>query len=165
MTEQELGEWADEVGAGLRRLRRLLRKSFDADLARADLTAPQVSLLSALAAEDGQGLSGLSERLHLSHSTVSGIVDRLARKGLVERRVDPVDRRVSRVFLTGPVSAYTRQTLPGRQHGPLLRVAGRTTPEVREVIRDGLAHLRRLLEMEARDDDPAVMTKSDQRQR
>ena len=151
MAEQDLNQWADEVDAELRRIRRLLRQSFAADLARADLTAPQVGLLSLLAAEDGQALSDLSHRLHLSHSTVSGIVDRLARKGLVERRVDAQDRRVSRVFLTAPVAAYTRATLPARQQGPLLRVVERATPEEREAIRSGLLLLRRLLEAESHD--------------
>ena len=146
-------QWAAEVGAELRRIRRLLRQTFAADLARADLTAPQVGVLSLLAAADGQALSDLSHQLHLSHSTVSGIVDRLARKGLVERRVDAQDRRVSRVFLSAPVAAYTRATLPARQQGPLLRVVGRATPEQREAIRSGLLLLRRLLEHEAHETD------------
>jgi DNA-binding MarR family transcriptional regulator len=154
MAEQDLDAWADQIGGELRRIRRLLRRSFAADLARADLTAPQLSLLTLLSDEDGQALSALAERLHLSHSTVSGIVDRLGRKGLVERRVDATDRRVSRVFLSGPVAAYTRQTLPARQHGPLLRVAGRARPRQRAAIRSGLALLRHLLEVEARETDP-----------
>lgn len=153
MAEQDLNQWADEVGAELRRIRRLLRQSFAADVARADLTAPQVGVLSLLVAADGQALSDLSHQLHLSHSTVSGIVDRLARKGLVERRVDARDRRISRVFLTAPVAAYTRATLPARQQGPLLRVLTRATPEQREAIRSGLLLLRRLLEHEAHETD------------
>jgi DNA-binding MarR family transcriptional regulator len=142
---QELAQWANEIAAELRAIRRLLRQAFDADLAGADLTAAQVALLSVLAAEDGQGPASLSKRLHLSHSTVSGIVDRLARKGLVERRIDAGDRRVSRVFLAEPVAAYITNTLPVRQHGALLRAADRTTPEERAGIRAGLVGLRRLL--------------------
>src|SRR5918911_978072 len=70
--------------------------SFAADLAQTDLTAPQVGVLSLLAAANGQALSDLSRELHLSHSIASGIVDRLARKGLVERRVDAQDGRRAR---------------------------------------------------------------------
>jgi hypothetical protein len=53
------------------------------------------------------------------------------------------------VFLTAPVAAYTQATLPARQHGPLLRIVERATPEEREAIRSGLLLLRRLLEQEA----------------
>jgi DNA-binding MarR family transcriptional regulator len=148
VAHDEYAEWAEAVAADLRHVRRLLRQRFAADLAHTNLTAPQISLLSLLTDTDGQRLDQLSRRLHLSHSTVSGIVDRLARKGLVERRPDAADRRVSRVFLTPPVTGYTERTLPGRQHGPLLHVAARATPAERAAIRAGLQRLCQLLEVE-----------------
>ncbi|HEX8967405.1 MAG TPA: MarR family transcriptional regulator [Chloroflexota bacterium] len=148
MPELDSNQWADQIAADLSSIRRLLRQSFDAELAQTRLTAPQVSLLTLLSRVDGQDLGSLSRRLHLSHSTVSGIVDRLARKGLVERRVDVNDHRISRIFLTETVATYTQQTVPARQRGPLLRGAARSTPNERAAIRRGLMLLRRLLENE-----------------
>ena len=42
----------------------------------------------------------LAGALHCDTSNVTGIVDRLEDRGLVERRVDPRDRRVKRLVLT-----------------------------------------------------------------
>jgi DNA-binding MarR family transcriptional regulator len=148
VAHDEYAAWAEAVAADLGRVRRLLRQRFAADLAHTNLTAPQISLLSLLADNDGQRLDQLSQRLHLSHSTVSGIVDRLAGKGLVERRTDARDRRVSRIWLTPQVAAYTEHTLPAQQHAPLARVAHRATPDQQAAIRAGLQALRHLLEQE-----------------
>jgi DNA-binding MarR family transcriptional regulator len=46
------------------------------------------------------GMTALSRRLHLDKSSVTGLVDRVARLGMVERQPDPADRRVSLVALT-----------------------------------------------------------------
>lgn len=43
----------------------------------------------------------LAERLFCDASNVTGIVDRLESRGLVERQADPDDRRVRRLVLTG----------------------------------------------------------------
>jgi MarR family transcriptional regulator, organic hydroperoxide resistance regulator len=146
INENQPDRWAECVLGELRRVNRLLRQSFQVDLARANLTAPQVALLTELSAEDGQALADLSKRLHLSHSTVSGIVDRLIRKGLVERRTDPRDRRYSRIFVSEPVATYLRRTVSGRQRGPLDRAAERASDSDRAAICAGLRLLRQLLD-------------------
>lgn len=63
------------------------------------LTQQQAQLMCALL--DGPtGMTALSRQLHLDKSSITGLVDRVARHGLVERRPDPADRRASRVALT-----------------------------------------------------------------
>jgi DNA-binding MarR family transcriptional regulator len=42
----------------------------------------------------------LARRLHMDASNLTGLVDRLERRGLVERRPDPADRRVRHLVLT-----------------------------------------------------------------
>jgi DNA-binding MarR family transcriptional regulator len=152
--------WAACVLGELRRVNRLLRQSFQVDLARANLTAPQVALLTELSAEDGQALADLSKRLHLSHSTVSGIVDRLMRKGLVERRTDAGDRRYSRIFVSEPVASYLRRTVSGRQRSPLDRAAERASEGDREAISTGLRRLRQLLDDDLANHDRSASTGS-----
>ena len=156
MPREPPDRWADCVLGELRRVNRLLRQSFQTDLARANLTAPQVALLTELSAEDGQSLATLSQRLHLSHSTVSGIVDRLVRKGLVERRIDVRDRRYSRIFVGEAVAAYLQRTVPARQHGPLDRVAEHASEDQRASICAGLRVLRQLLEGGRTQDDSST---------
>ncbi len=49
---------------------------------------------------NGQTHSELAERLHVQPATISNMLKRMEKAGLVARRPDPDDRRVSRVYLT-----------------------------------------------------------------
>ncbi|TDD80471.1 MarR family winged helix-turn-helix transcriptional regulator [Actinomadura rubrisoli] len=42
----------------------------------------------------------LASRLHCDKTNITGLVDRLERRGLVRRQPDPVDRRAAKVVLT-----------------------------------------------------------------
>jgi DNA-binding MarR family transcriptional regulator len=63
-------------------------------------TMPRFDLLANLEREDGQTLAALSRRMLVTAGNLTGLVDRAERDGVVERRADPRDRRLSRVFLT-----------------------------------------------------------------
>jgi DNA-binding MarR family transcriptional regulator len=82
----------------------------------------------------------------LSHSTVSGIIDRLQRKGFVRRTPDSKDRRYSRIFLSEEVKDYVREEVPSRRLGPILRALDLASAGEREQILAGVVTLRRLLE-------------------
>ena len=66
------------------------------------LTLPQWLALGCIshAGEEGIPHSQIGQRLMLSKAPITGIVDRLERVGLVERRADLKDRRVSRAVAT-----------------------------------------------------------------
>jgi DNA-binding MarR family transcriptional regulator len=64
-------------------------------------TLPRFDLLAQLDhAPDGLTMGELSRRLMVTNGNVTGLVARLIREGLVERRVDTEDRRSARVRLT-----------------------------------------------------------------
>lgn len=65
-----------------------------------DMTMPRFDLLANLTREDGQTLASLSRTMLVTAGNLTGLVDRAARDGLVERRADPNDRRAWRVHLT-----------------------------------------------------------------
>ncbi len=60
----------------------------------------QPPLLHRLYERDGMTQSEISEELHVRPSTVSNMVSRMVEAGFVKRRADPLDQRVSRVYLT-----------------------------------------------------------------
>jgi DNA-binding MarR family transcriptional regulator len=62
-----------------------------------NLTAPQILSLEAIAKTGALTLAELAEQVHLSSSTMVGIVDRLENKNLVERERSTDDRR--KVFI------------------------------------------------------------------
>lgn len=65
-----------------------------------DLTMQQLRVLGAVAHEPGLTGQELGARLGVSAPTASGLVDRLAEKGVLERTDDTTDRRVRRLHLT-----------------------------------------------------------------
>lgn len=65
------------------------------------ITLPQFDILAELdAAGEPQTMSALSRRLMVSNGNVTGVIDRLARAGLVSRTVSTDDRRVQFIALT-----------------------------------------------------------------
>jgi len=80
--------------------RRSLRDPLAASCAELDLSAPQVHTLLALGHEGSLAMGDLARRVAVTEKTTTGLVDRLERDGLVERRRDGADRRVIHVALT-----------------------------------------------------------------
>jgi len=70
-----------------------------------NFTVPQLAVLHELYHHPEITLTELSERVDLSKSTVSGIVDRLVSKGAVKKLKVSEDRRIVRISLMEDVSA------------------------------------------------------------
>ena len=60
----------------------------------------QPSVLNALWQQEGMTQSELADQLNRSPSTITKTVQRMEKAGFVERRDDPEDERISRVYLT-----------------------------------------------------------------
>ena len=73
----------------------------------ADTTLPRFDILAQLERHGGpMSMGDLSRRLMVSNGNVTGLIDRLAREGLVERAPSPADRRVQMVSLTADGAAF-----------------------------------------------------------
>jgi len=140
-----LAEMAREIDGDLRAIRRALRKPLDAAIARGELTAPQIGILQILVGTPGLSLKELSSRAGLAHSTVSGIVDRLEKRGMVARQTSAADARLSRIVVTGAVRRFVRDKLPELALPPLVTALKQAAPAERKRIVAALRTLRRLL--------------------
>lgn len=100
--------------------RRSLRDPLAASCAELELSAPQVHTLLALGHEGPLPMGDLARRVAVAEKTVTGLVDRLQRDGLVERRRDGADRRVIHVALTAG-----GQALAGRLDAEVLHALTR----------------------------------------
>ena len=91
-----------------------------------DLSAPQARALHHL--REPRTMGELAEMLCCDASNVTGIVDRLEARGVVERHVVPGDRRVKRIVLTGE-GRRLWQAHHDRLMADVPLVAGLTTEE------------------------------------
>ena len=73
---------------------------FSEEISRYDLTPPQFSVLAFLWQQDGLTQTELSEKAQIDRTTIGGLLDRMARSNLLERRPHPQDRRAHLVYLT-----------------------------------------------------------------
>jgi DNA-binding MarR family transcriptional regulator len=83
-------------------VRRRLRERFDVTLPRFDLMAQLDK------APDGMTLSDLSKRMMVSNGNLTGLVERLAASGHLDRRVSRTDRRAQVISLTASGRAEFR---------------------------------------------------------
>jgi DNA-binding MarR family transcriptional regulator len=144
--KQELARMAQEIDEHLRHVRQVLRQPIETEVARGSLTGPQRSVMQALVHANGMSLKDLSRSVGLAHSTVSGIVDRLVKKGLLARQSDKKDRRLSLIVPSRQVRDYVRNMLPALTIHPLLEALRRARPNERAAILKGLRALRRAVE-------------------
>jgi DNA-binding MarR family transcriptional regulator len=70
-------------------------------LAHLNLTASEINTLANLADGQPPNLRALSLHTGTQATTLTGILDRLERRGYLTRQLDPADRRSFRVTLTG----------------------------------------------------------------
>jgi len=79
------------------------------------VSAPQLSCLLALSAQGPMPPSQIAKYIMVNSSTITGIIDRLEQKGLVQRSRISQDRRVITVSLTKKGNALVRTAPPPLQ--------------------------------------------------
>ncbi|MFD9002082.1 MarR family winged helix-turn-helix transcriptional regulator [Streptomyces sp. NPDC059582] len=114
-------------------------EDYEAAAGKHSLTGAQARLLSLLALEP-LPMRKLAQKLKCEPSNVTGIVDRLESRGLVERRPDPADRRVKLAAATRE-GEETARSLRESLHFAREPLAGLSEEE--RVVMRGL--LRRML--------------------
>ena len=132
-------EVAETAGADLRcsdlavllaRAQRRIERALAEAYADFDLTAEQWRILSVLLDEPGQTMTRLADGAALPAGTLTRLVDRLAERGLVLRKVHAEDKRRAVVALS-PVGASAAREIRARQQ----------TEAVAGVVRDLRADL------------------------
>jgi MarR family transcriptional regulator for hemolysin len=79
---------------------RLLRTYADQRARQFGISRAQWGVLKRLDRSEGLKQSELAELLDLQPISLTRLLDRLAKNGLIERRPDPNDRRANRLYLT-----------------------------------------------------------------
>lgn len=90
-----------EVGWLIYDVSRLLMRSIERKVGEAGITSHQWRVLIQLAREDGHTQSQLAEESEIAPAPLGRLLDRLEEQNIIERRADPVDRRVKRIYLKG----------------------------------------------------------------
>lgn len=74
------------------------------------ITGPQLWTLTTISKNGSLSLGELSKKTYLHPSTITGLIDRLEKKGYVERDRDQRDRRVVKLLLTPKGKGLVKRT-------------------------------------------------------
>jgi MarR family transcriptional regulator, organic hydroperoxide resistance regulator len=116
---------------------------------RADLTGPQLTVVKILEQIGDLSLSELSEKIRAQNSTVTGIIDRMEREGLVTRERSKEDRRVVFIRLTKkghelaqdipvePMEIFRSalESLTAQEVKDLMKILAKVARQVRKTVR------------------------------
>ncbi len=133
--EARMTETEERILVALRRIARVLDMNSRRLAARKGVTSIQLLCLNMLANGQADTATEIAGLVHLSPSTVVGVLDRLEAKQLIERRRDTKDRRVVRISLTRkgrnlssrtqhPVRDMLERSRNGLSRGDAERIAG-----------------------------------------
>lgn len=132
----------DTHGIELLRMVHLLANTYDNIIAerprKEKLSAPRWRLLMRLLLEEQQGTLGvhptqLSKSQHVSKNTISSHLRSLEEEGLIERELDPTDRRQFRIRLSDSGRALIRNATPGYMSFVNGLTAGLTALEIEQL--------------------------------
>jgi DNA-binding MarR family transcriptional regulator len=130
----------------LARVSHVLSSEFHHQLRRRSVGVPVWRVLASLSGGKGETVTGLAEVCLLQQPTMTKLLDRMVRDGLVTRTQDSRDRRVVRVSLTLKGADLAEELIAAaRQHEATVLAR---FPEMEAVELKGL--LRSVLEREAR---------------
>jgi len=102
---QKTEAWMDGTRMAGHLIRRLHQQSMQVfqtqtQAAGFDLTSVQFAALDAIAQQPGIDQASLAATISFDRATIGGVVDRLERKGLLQRVVSAQDRRARQLHLT-----------------------------------------------------------------
>ena len=149
--------YEDSIMRSLRRINRAIYLYSRQLVRNFDLTSPQVVCLRQILIETSISPGQLAKEVSLSQATVTGIVDRLETRGLVNRERSVSDRR--RVILT--LTAAGRdlcKTLPSPLQERFAQRLANLPPENQAVIDTVLSQIVRMMEAEDLDAAPVLET-------
>ncbi len=132
---------SDEILSRYLRVTQHASRQFRFHFGRLNLTFPQALVLNTLLEEDGKiPISALAERTGSANSTVSGIVDRLEKLGLVQRERSEADRRVIYVALTSKCRTM-REDARTNVRGYFSGLLDSLSEEDKKIVLEGLNRL------------------------
>lgn len=99
------------ISFNMRAAMKKIEKSLSSRLEEYGVTIPQSFILFSLREENGITLKEIGNRTLIDSSSMTVLVDKLEKDQLVERRLDPQDRRAIRVFISAKGLEIAEQVL------------------------------------------------------
>ena len=144
MTDRQNPDRSVRVWFRLIRLEARMQAAVGGRLREIGVSIPQCDVLTTLTEQEGVSQQELAKRLYVTKGNISGLVDRLADAGLVERRSTALDRRQHAIFLTAAGRERAERAI-AVQHRWIASTFGRMTDADLEALEAQLIALRDII--------------------
>ncbi len=147
----------DEILIALRRIMRAADLYSQKLMKESGLTAPQLLVMQAIEKEGKPSTSTLARHIAVSQATMTRIVDRLERAGLVARQKSRRDKRVVNVQLT-EAGVAKLESAPEPLQAEFLREFRKLEPWEQQMLTSSLSRLAKMMDAEGIDAAPILQT-------
>lgn len=137
----EQADQSNETYAAVVATYRVMNRGLSELLSREGLTQPQFHALRVLAKRGPTPMKTISDALYVTAANVTGIVDRLESKGLIERSARSGDRRATIIRLT-PEGRELQEGVAKKYEKHMQRALRKFDPQEQETLRRLLARLQ-----------------------
>lgn len=147
----------DELLVSLRKIMRAADLHSQKLMKESGLTAPQLLVMQAIEREGSPPTSTLARQISVSQATMTRIIDRLERAGLVVRTKSETDKRVVNISLTDLGSAKLESS-PEPLQAEFLKEFRKLEDWEQQMLKSSLARIAKM--MDAQDIDAAPILQS-----
>ncbi|RZV31903.1 MAG: MarR family transcriptional regulator [Chromatiales bacterium] len=147
----------DEILIALRRIMRATDLQSQQLSRQSGLTVPQLLVMQAIAKEGSPSTSALARHIVVSQATVTRIIDRLERDGLVKREKSSKDKRVVNVRLTDAGNAKL-EVAPEPLQAEFLRRYRELESWEQQMLKSSLLRVASMMDAEHLDAAPILQT-------
>lgn len=134
-----------KIVRALKRVLKVFKHNMKNQFKSMNVTGPQGMLIGTLSHYGQMKISDLSEKIGLSNSTVSGIIDRLEKQELVERIRSVDDRRVIYVSVTPKFSHIAEKSFKEVEKNFEAMISSASQQELDTILK-GLSTLEEIIE-------------------
>jgi MarR family transcriptional regulator, organic hydroperoxide resistance regulator len=126
--------WCFRLNALSRKVSRL----YNARLTEMGVTAPQSFVILDVNNYEGSSVKDIAARIELDSSAVTGLIDRLEKEDILERRDDPEDRRGTKIFLTAKGRELAQNKLVPAAEAFNKYIRGMVEPEIAGIFQHSM---------------------------
>ena len=149
----------DELLVSLRKIMRAADLHSQKLMKESGLTAPQLLVMQAIEREGAPSTSTLARQISVSQATMTRIIDRLERAGLVKREKSTTDKRVINVGLTD-AGRTKLESAPEPLQAEFLREFRKLEDWEQQMLKSSLSRIARMMDAQDIDAAPILQTGS-----
>jgi DNA-binding MarR family transcriptional regulator len=131
-------EDAEYIQKSIQYLNQYFEKGIQKKVEQYGFTVPQMRVIKEVVSHQGINIKQLTQNLQMTQSTVSDIVERLVKKGILVKKTNPLDKRASLIFPAHEVTQFLEKDRMDFVNESVIHALNNLQPEERKTVMEGI---------------------------